>query len=77
MRNETLMLRNKVENLLKELNRLNREGIINNDTYSDYALLILTVSTQEQFNEIVHDLTEIQHPVYRALSLPRPSPSQP
>ena len=55
------MSRGKPDDLKRVLSLLKEKGIINDETYADYMLLILSANTRDQFYEIARDLAEISH----------------
>jgi hypothetical protein len=62
------MLVTNTDDLKRVLREMKEKGMIKNQTYCDYALLILGATTLEQLDEIAYDLDEIRHPLYRPIS---------
>ena len=62
------MFRKKLSNLKRVLTVLREDGVIPDQTYQYYMLLISRVQTSDQLDEIARDLFEIRHSVRRPVS---------
>lgn len=65
---EALMLAKNADDLKRVLREMKKKRIIKNQTYCDYALLIVGATRPEQLDEIAYDLDEIRRPLYRVVS---------
>ena len=62
------MLVKNADDLKRVLREMKEKRIIKDQTYCEYALLILGATTPEQLDEIAYDLNEIRRPLYRPVS---------
>jgi ribosomal protein L19E len=53
---ESLILRKKMSEIKKDLRELRERGIIDQDTYSDFFLLVSNAATFDQLDQMADDL---------------------